>query len=661
MSGGGIQIIHSAAHARMPDGSGYSQLLPRDAVAAPFSSGLVIVPPHTSTWRHNHHDREVFVFVSGRARLEWDGDSQDVGPGDVAIIWPFVAHSVVNLADSTDVVFLTLWWNHHDDYVQAAARRASGLREPPGEDVFLVSSALPTPNGALHLGHLAGPYLAADVVTRGLRQAGYRAFSCSGVDEHQTYVPLAAGKIGQPPEAFLETMVQSIRGGLTHAGVRHDVFLRPSRDAAIEANVALVFHTLLERGVFELEQVAVPCDPASGAPLVEAHLSGACAWCCAAMSGTFCEGCASFVPEDRVRDARSSLTGERALYRECRRVVLRLERHRAMLANAMDRMAMTGNVKRFLARLLAKPLPDVPVTHTGTWGQCTEYGRLYTYIDEPAFLLSTLDALDLREHAARVRPIYFFGMDNAFIYAVLTPVLLAAFDDRLPLPAVLHGNEFYLLEGSKFSTSRGHVLDAKALAPVPMDWIRLYLAATRPELRETDFRREVFSKEVRMRRAAWGAWLRDLCRRVRFSCGGVVPEAGRWTERHLAFFAELDAIAGAAARALAPACVSLPDFVASLDRLIATARELAHAEPCTTGTETLDAESRTTIALELAAGRQLGVLAAPLMPDLSEALGEALGLGASLARTAWSDARQLLTPGLPVCWEALATSFEEPS
>jgi quercetin dioxygenase-like cupin family protein len=236
--------------------------------------------------------------------------------------------------------------------------------------------------------------------------------------------------------------------------------------------------------------------------------------------------------------------------------VLDLERHRALLGRALDRVTMTADVKRAVARALDEGLPD------------------FTAADLKA-CAGLIEALAPRPAKLAL----FFPARNAAAYALLVPFVLTVLDAAPIWPIALHA--------------------------------------------ETD---ELPGKD---RIAPWQTWADDLG--ARLGRLGMSPsvEAGRWSARHHAALGELRALSALAAGALEPESFSAEKCVAALDAIVACMRALAEAEPYLACTESLEAEGRTTLALEAAAAATLARLAAPLAPAFGESLAAAFA-GASL-------------------------------
>jgi methionyl-tRNA synthetase len=197
-------------------------------------------------------------------------------------------------------------------------------------------------------------------------------------------------------------------------------------------------------------------------------------------------------------------------YRECTILVLPLEEYRDRLTAYYEERAdlWRPHAMQLIRELLARPLPDAPVTMPGTWGIPAPFPEtpgqvLYPWIEAiPASMYSTWWSAAARgepagdtdehwraEHGADV--VYFHGFDNTYHWGLMDLAALMAHGDRYTLPAANVSNEFYDLDGEKFSTSRNHLIwSTDLLAEVPRDLVRFYLALTAPEHQRTDFSRD---------------------------------------------------------------------------------------------------------------------------------------------------------------------------
>jgi methionyl-tRNA synthetase len=243
--------------------------------------------------------------------------------------------------------------------------------------------------------------------------------------------------------------------------------------------------------------------------------------------------------------------------------------------------------------------------------------------------------------------VHFFGYDNSFYHAVLYPALYRLAYPQWTPDIDYHVNEFLLLDGEKFSTSRRHAVWGKeVLGPHSVDAVRFFLARIRPEGRRTDYRSASYEAVLRDTLVGtWQRWLNDLGARVRKYHDGRAPGPGMWTPEHTAFRGRLEARLAALTASLQPGGFSLNHAAGELAGIVADAVRFGAAERAVTGIGQWRAESRTAVALELAAVRLLATGAAPVLPRFARRLSAALGLPAP---DTWPAEVALVPAGAPV-------------
>ncbi|WP_203236017.1 class I tRNA ligase family protein [Burkholderia mayonis] len=310
-------------------------------------------------------------------------------------------------------------------------------------------------------------------------------------------------------------------------------------------------------------------------------------------------------------------------------------------------------------QILAKQGFRVPITHPQPWGvsplEPAGPRQVIWAWPEMAFgFLFGIEALgarlqrDWRAHQPddTWKIVHFFGYDNSFYHTLLYPALYRlAFPNWSP-DIDYHVNEFYLLEGLKFSTSRQHAVWGKeVLSPESVDWVRFHLSLTRGEVQRANFDRAALLQTKRDILAAWEGWLGELGERVSREFGGTAPDAGDWSTDHRAFLATLEGHRRAIEAELSPDRFSLNNAAKALAALVESARRFSAAQ-CHLGESRLSSDrNRTTVALELAAALLLADMAEPLMPRFAKRLRNALGVSAE--RT-WPQTVALLRPGTQV-------------
>ncbi|MFD7417492.1 class I tRNA ligase family protein [Kitasatospora purpeofusca] len=520
----------------------------------------------------------------------------------------------------------------------------------------LILAALPTPNGELHLGHLGGPFLAADALARHLRAEGHRVTTVSATDGLESYVLDAARREGRTPEATARDYHARIEAALTATDCRPDVFL-DVHDAAAAADHRCWHHALAERlaerGRIEIRRERLLADAATGEELVACWLAGRCPACGEETAGYTCEACGMWfqptdVREPRARHPRGHVTTTgtaSAFLRLDVPALLDLARRRRVPEDYVDLLRRYVELNGPLWRLthplgwgvpwttpapLASPDPLDPLAPLAP----RQVHSTYALGTTAMFLLAG------REHARthglphnplltdgthRPRFTLCFGMDGAL------PLLMQlAVQEATGMPCApdeYRFNRFMTLDGQKFSTGRDHVirvLDYVA-AGLDTDALRFHLARLSPGEEPTDFSPDAFADDVTQTLAGRLSRLLDACEAT-----APTPNAR-------------------AATATAP--------VAVRHRFEDTAAR--HREALRTGDLALAAAAvddwlafAPGAAGTAGAPRVLAVLAAlaaPLMPRWSDLLWERLGLPATPAlaaagRLLSSDASHLSAP-----------------
>ncbi|TQM31790.1 class I tRNA ligase family protein [Nocardia bhagyanarayanae] len=367
----------------------------------------------------------------------------------------------------------------------------------------VVISPAPTANGDLHLGHIAGPFLAADVYTRYARATGGQVLFGTGVQDTSTYVTTTAHRLGIEPQALVERSAKEVEATLAALGIAVDAFTGWER--RFTSYVARVVTELRAKGALRLRPMPFPYAPSTGEYLVDGHVAGGCPVCLADSCAGLCESCGHAVTAGELLDPRSTRNPEERLeIREVEVLVLPMEDYRERLRAHFAEAAglLRPHAAQVVAELLDRPLPDFPVTYPISWGiPAPELpGQVVNPNAEPvAWTMycsmlaaenrgmepSSEDALWRPEAAARV--VYFLGIDNIHPFGISGLAMLLALGDYA-LPKLFLTNEFYELRHEKFSTSRGHLVWGRDLAArAPRDLIRFHLACNSPEFQRTSF------------------------------------------------------------------------------------------------------------------------------------------------------------------------------
>ncbi|MEM1044029.1 MAG: methionine--tRNA ligase [Bacteroidota bacterium] len=393
---------------------------------------------------------------------------------------------------------------------------------------YLVTSALPYANGPLHLGHLAGAYLPADLFCRYLRLRGRDVVYVCGSDEHGVPILLRAREEGVEPQDIVDRYHAQIEAAFERFGMSFDIYSRTT-SATHRATSQDFFRTLHDAGVFTERTEEQLYDPEAGLFLADRFVRGTCPICGYEDAyGDQCENCGSSLSPKDLINPRSVLTDAVPELRETTHWYLPLgdlqPRLEAWIAEHPD---WKPNVRGQVGSWFAAGLADRAMTRDLPWGipvpvEGAEGKVLYVWFDAPIGYLSATKEWAARQgdpdawrrywqdEGAGEPPtdlIHFIGKDNIVFHALIFPALLMAYNDAAPsprfvLPANVPANEFLNLEGRKLSTSRGWAVwlhdalgDLDGFAGGP-DLLRYALAATLPETKDADFTWADFQNRV---------------------------------------------------------------------------------------------------------------------------------------------------------------------
>jgi methionyl-tRNA synthetase len=484
-----------------------------------------------------------------------------------------------------------------------------------------VTFSPPTPNGDFHLGHLAGPVLASDMCARSQKILGHDVTYAVSTDDNQTYVVTTAQRLGTRPAALIDQAHRLMRRSMDLAGVDVDLFERPDDD--YRAYVREFFTHLWRHGAFDRRVVELPFDARTGEYRAEAFVTGRCPTCLAHARAGVCEACGLYnLPGEllAVSDTTSALPS-----RPVEIWVLDLERYRALITQwyRASPVRLRPDLDRVVTESLAagRRLPYIPITYPGTWG----IGVDWDGPDAPPQVVNAWPEIYVGHQywlakGRGDRPgsdelVQFIGIDNGF-YNAFVYVTLALLAVRFGLPIDLPvtrtvTNQYFLLAGRKFSTSKGDVRWAgEYLAAAGRDRARFVLALTSPELQQSEFTEQVASSTLATRFDAPLAAI-ETALNATMVHRGIDALPSPWWRRALA-----------ASLARFESAYSLPTF-----SIRAAAEALAlHLEVLVIGLERADTDDATDVAGALLFLWALRTLAWPVTPDLAAGVAAAFGV-----------------------------------
>jgi methionyl-tRNA synthetase len=617
-----------------PHGVLFRDLYPWDEIDnTPFGSSLAIVQPGGRTMLHSHDPAETFVICRGTGTISVDQQTEAVAAGDVIYLPPGSVHDLRNDSLTDELVFVSVFWK---------ARAGSNLHPAPR----LLIPSPPTPNGPLHLGHLSGPYLLADVMRRYYRSRGIVANVVCVMDDHQSYVAERASAEGQAPAALAARFGEQIVSSLIRFHADPDIEIASSRDADYQAAVRTRFANLVDDGKLEPREVdslyCARCELA----LYDSYVSGGCPQCGAHAVGSLCENCnAPFDPAELVAPC-CDVCGEPPVMRKARLLVFPIRPYKNALAEYHRRLRLSPKLRRLAAQWLDRDF--VPVaSRVGTWGIAVE--GFEGQIISPWFEVALAGSYLRERYAPDGQVSCFFGYDNAYLYLIQDPAVSLALDSGATLPAELGANEFLMLDGEKMSTSRSRAVAADAvLARVPADLVRLYLAKIRPEDMRTNASIAIAQMFMITVTRYWQSWLSRLGSAVASEANGRAPAPANpslapWSHEQQQFLNQLDVLV-VRARAGYDAC-ALREPSNAIHELVERAMSFGAAQSHLGGVPTLATQRATGLALELIAARTLAMIVAPIMPVFAQRLWRCLGHDGEIR---WSDNVGPIPAGQPI-------------
>lgn len=586
----------------------------------PFGSTYCEIEAGGSTAPHHHYDGETFLILEGRGRMRIAEETREVSAGDVILIPPHSAHTLTNLSATERLKFVSVYYES----------RGRAFDDQKPREIFL-ASAPPTPNGPLHLGHLSGPYVVADVLRRFYRLQGTTVNYVCGSDDNQSYVPAKGHKLGLSAQGVIDTFVPQITAVQEKIGAKADYFLRPHGNAEYVAFVQDFFVKLVDRGHLVLRDSEVLYCDACQAYLHEAFVKGGCPTCLLPTSGNGCEACGLTNDCIDLIDPRCSqceaVPGRRAM----KKYYFDLMPWKAKLESHLNRAALPPSFRPFAEKVLSQGLRSLSGTHPSPWGislppsLATDETRgqvIYEWLEMAAGYVYMAEKLSAGRGYASVlastesRFVQCFGFDNSFFYLAFVPALLMGYDEKIMPPEAFVINFFYLLDGKKFSTSRNHaVWGQEFLMAVHPDIARYYLAATRPENGETNFSLAECAERVERRLEKQWNGLAGVLDELTALNGNRMPASPKnLLPDELAFVRRTEDALAQAAYAYRAESFALNRLATLLDNLVDDV--FARAKVALALHDSARGRSERESALVFTAARTLGLIAAPLLPEM---------------------------------------------
>ena len=406
----------------------------------------------------------------------------------------------------------------------------------------LVTCALPYANGPIHIGHLAGVYVPADIYVRYLRMRGEEVLYVCGSDEHGVPITIKARQQGCSPQDIVDRYHGIIKDSFEGLGIHFDIYGRTSSEVHAK-NASGFFRKLYDDGKFITRESEQYYDPEAKTFLADRYIVGTCPRCGnEGAYGDQCEKCGSTLSPEELINPRSKLSGAAPIKKKTTHWYLPLQDYEAWLrewileGHQEWRSNVYGQVKSWLdgglqPRAVTRDLDwGVPVPVEGAEGKV-----LYVWFDAPIGYISNTqellpDSWEKWWKSPDTRLIHFIGKDNIVFHCIVFPAMLKAYGDGYILPDNVPANEFLNLEGDKISTSRGWAVWAHEYLrdfPGKEDVLRYVLTANAPETKDNDFSWKDFQQRNNSELVAiFGNFVNRAMVLTHKYFGGKVPACG---------------------------------------------------------------------------------------------------------------------------------------
>ncbi len=538
---------------------------------------------------------------------------------------------------------------------------------------YTVTAALIYANGPIHIGHLAGCYLPADIYVRYLRSTGHDVAFISGTDEHGVPITIRAKKEGITPQEVVDKYYGQIKQAFSDFSISFDIYSRTSNPIHYQTSQE-IFTTIHANGLFDEEVTEQYFDEVVGQFLADRYIVGTCPVCGNPHAyGDQCERCGTALSPLELIEPHSTLSGAKPVLRQTRNWNLPLDRMQPQIEAFVNEHGPTGDGERWKTNVigqcqswLKEGLRPRAMTRDLDWGIPVPLPNaagkvLYVWFDAPIGYISMT-----KEWAAeqgrnwelywkddQTKLVHFIGKDNIVFHCIIFPAMLMAEGVNSTKPYIrpenVPANEFMNLEGDKISTSRNWAVwlhEYLDELPGKQDVLRYVLTANAPETKDSEFTWKDF--QTRNNSELVGVFGNFVNRAVVLThkfCHGHVPVLGELTDFDQQTLDELALFPDRIGQAIAQY-----RFREGLALLIDLARlgnkYLAETQPWQViKTDVVRVETILHIALQIAAN--LSIVCEPFLPFTAEKLRAQLQI---IDRFDWQNAGRvdLLVPGHPL-------------
>ncbi|GIV27595.1 MAG: methionine--tRNA ligase [Bacteroidia bacterium] len=416
---------------------------------------------------------------------------------------------------------------------------------------ILVTAALPYANGPLHIGHIAGCYLPADIYVRYLRSKGEDVIFICGSDEHGVPITIRAQKENTTPQAIVDKYHQILKESFKGLNISFDIYSRTTNKLHYQTAQDF-FRTLYQKGVFIEKESEQFYDPEANQFLADRYIIGTCPKCGNDKAyGDQCEKCGSTLSPEELINPKSALTNATPVKKVTKNWYLPLDKLQPKIAEYIEQhkhwkpnvygqckswLESTGGLQpRAMTRDLNWGVP-VPPEIPGSQGKV-----LYVWFDAPIGYISATkelmpDKWEIYWKSQDTKLVHFIGKDNIVFHCIIFPAMLMEHGEYV-LPYDVPANEFLNLEGEKISTSRNWAVWVDEYLkdfPGKEDVLRYVLCATAPETKDNDFTWKEFQTRNNSELAdILGNFINRVVVLINKFYEGKIPHAGTFSKQDM--------------------------------------------------------------------------------------------------------------------------------
>lgn len=402
---------------------------------------------------------------------------------------------------------------------------------------YLITAALPYANGPVHIGHLAGCYLPADIYVRYLRARKADVKFIGGTDEHGVPITIKAMQENVSPQDIVDKYYEIINESFSDMGISFDIFSRTSRQVHHETASAF-FKKMYDDGLFEEKESEQYYDEVKNVFLADRYIIGTCPKCGNDRAyGDQCERCGSSLSPEELINPRSALSDATPVKRKTKHWYMPLQNYEPWLKEWLleGHKEWKNNVYGQCKSWIDNGLQSRAMTRDSSWGikvplPDAEGKVLYVWFDAPIGYISATKELtpEWENYWCKddTKLVHFIGKDNIVFHCVIFPAMLKGHGGFV-LPENVPANEFLNIEGEKVSTSRNWAVWVHEYVkdfPDQQDVLRYVLCSTAPETKDNDFTWKDFQDRNNNELVAiFGNFVNRTMVLMHKLCGGKVP------------------------------------------------------------------------------------------------------------------------------------------